>query len=67
MPGQSIKNVSRAEIIKVRISSAHVSVERVEERGCTMRGPERAVIERKREEERVWKKGLGGCLKYSPV
>lgn len=75
VPGQSIKNVSRAEIIKVRIYIYKQSEGEcgARERGRgTMRGPGRAVFERKREKERVYvwvweKKGLGGCLKYSPT
>lgn len=56
MPRQSIKNVSRAEIIKMRISGGPVRVEekeksatkRDEEGRCMMREPGR-VIERERE------------------
>lgn len=38
VPGQSIKNVSRAEIIKVRISSRRQGTMRDEERRCMMQG-----------------------------
>lgn len=48
VPGQSIKNVSRAEIIKVRISGRQRGAMRDEERRCMMQGDQQRgwVIER---------------------
>lgn len=41
VPGQSIKNVSRVEIIKVRISGRQRGAMRDEERRCMMQGDQR--------------------------
>lgn len=69
VPGQSIKNVSRAEIIKVRISGGGVRAMRDEERRCMTRGSGRVLIESGwKARGELWERRVdGGCLKYSPV